>query len=113
MKKGNITLIGGALSAILTSACCIGPIIFALLGISSAGLIGRLESYRSLALILTIILLATSIYFVYRKKSAEECVEGSYCANPKSEKLNKRILWIATFLILGILTFPYWSIYLA
>jgi mercuric ion transport protein len=60
----------------------------------------------------TIIFLTIAFYQTYKKKPALECVEGSYCANPNSEKINKTILWISTVLIIGFLSFPYWSIYL-
>lgn len=109
-QKG--TLIGSIVAAIVASACCIGPIVFALLGISSAGLITKLEAYRPVISIVTLLLLAAAFYFTYRKKPAEECEDGSYCAKAESDKWNKRILWISTILIFIFLTFPYWSIYL-
>lgn len=105
-------LLGGIAVSILASACCIGPIIFAILGISSAGLLNRFDSYRGIISVVALTLLAISFYFTYKKKSAEECAENSICADPKSDIWNKRILWLATVLIIAILTFPHWSIYL-
>jgi len=109
-QKG--TLIGSIIAAIVASACCIGPIVFALLGISSAGLLTKLEAYRPYISVITLLLLGAAFYFTYRKRSSEKCVEGSYCARPESDKWNKRILWFSTVLIVAFLTFPYWSIYL-
>lgn len=112
-KAQKVTLLGSIIAAIVASACCVGPVIFALLGVSSAGLLSKMEPYRPILSVLTLGLLGIAFYFSYRKKPAEECEEGSYCANPKSDKWNKRILWMATIFIIGFLTFPYWSIYLA
>ncbi len=111
-KTQKATLIGGILASLAASICCIGPIIFAVLGVSSAGMISKFEAYRPLMIVVTIAFVAVAFYQTYKKKPAEECVEGSYCANPKSDKMNKVILWIASTLILGFITFPYWSIYL-
>jgi mercuric ion transport protein len=109
-KKSKSLLFGSIVASLFASACCIGPIIFAVLGISSAGLLSKFEPYRGLISLATIILLAASFYFTYRRKPAEECRADSLCANPKSDKWNKIILWTATFMILAILTFPQWSV---
>ncbi|MBK24544.1 MAG: mercury transporter MerT [Halobacteriovorax sp.] len=111
-KAQKATLVGSVIAALVASACCVGPVIFAVLGISSAGLLTTLEPYRPIVSIITLGLLAFAFYLTYRDKPAKECEEGSYCADPRSNKWNKRILWIATILIVGFLTFPYWSIYL-
>lgn len=109
MASNNIhktTLIGSILTAILASICCIGPIVFAVLGISGAGFVLKFEAYRPLFIILAVGLLGTAFYFTYKKKPAEECADGTYCANPKSDRINKIILWIATVLIFAAIFFP-------
>jgi len=111
-KSQKATLIGGVIGSLIASSCCIGPIIFAFLGVSSAGLLTKMEEYRPIVSLITILLLALAFYFTYRKKPSLECVEGSFCANPKSDIWNKRILWFSSILIIAFLTFPYWSIYL-
>ncbi len=100
------TLIGSILTAILASICCIGPLVFAVLGISGAGFILKFEAYRPLFIVLAIGLLSTAYYFTYKKKPAEQCVDGTYCANPKSDSINKVILWIATVLVGIAIFFP-------
>lgn len=111
-KTQKVTLIGSIITSILASACCIGPVLFAVLGVSSAGMLSKMETYRPIISVITLALLVAAFYFTYKKKPAEECKDGSYCANPKSDIWNKRILWLATVMIFGFLTFPYWSIYL-
>ena len=111
-KTQKLTLLGSILASLVASACCIGPIIFAVLGVSSAGLLTKMEPYRPIITIFTLILLGLGFYFTYKKKPASECEDGSYCANPMSDTWNKRILWISAILITLVLTFSYWSIYL-
>lgn len=111
-KKTKGLLLGSVVASLFASACCIGPIIFAVLGLSSAGLLSKFDPYRGLIASVAIVLLATSFYFTYRKKPIDECSADSLCANPKSDTWNKRILWAATIMILAILTFPQWSLLL-
>jgi mercuric ion transport protein len=111
-KKAKGFILGSFGASILASACCIGPIILAVLGVSSAGILSSFEPYRGLISIAAVSLLGLSFYFTYRKKPGQECKEDIICANPKSQIWNKRFLWLTTFLILAILTFPDWSIFL-
>jgi mercuric transport protein len=56
---------------------------------------------------LTFIILGYAFYKIYRKPKAEECAPGSYCANPKSDRINKITLWISTVFVILLLSFPY------
>ncbi len=40
------TGLGAVLSAFLASACCVGPLVFALLGLGGAGFLVKFEPYR-------------------------------------------------------------------
>jgi mercuric ion transport protein len=105
-KVQKTTLIGSILTAILASICCIGPLVFAILGISGAGFILKFEAYRPLFIVLATALLGTAFYFTYKKKPAADCADGTYCANPKSDRINKMVLWIATVLVVIAIFFP-------
>ena len=109
MKTNHLqkaSLVGSILTAILASICCIGPIVFALLGVSGAGFLLKFERYRPIFIVFTVVLLGTAFFFTYRKKDAAHCEPGSLCANPKSTTINKVILWIATILVAGFIFFP-------
>lgn len=108
--KGNqvqkATLLGSVLTAIMASICCIGPVVFALLGVSGAGFLLRFEKYRPLFIVVAVVFLGTAFFFTYRKKQAAHCEPGTLCANPKSDTINKVVLWIATILVVGFILFP-------
>jgi mercuric ion transport protein len=112
-KAQKATLIGSLVTSIIASACCVGPIVFALLGVSSAGLLSKIGPYKPIISVIALIMLGFSFYLTYREKETVDCELNTFCANPKSNIWNKRVLWISTILILGFLTIPYWSIYLA
>ncbi|MBI3535698.1 MAG: mercury transporter [Deltaproteobacteria bacterium] len=106
LNTQKTTLISSIISAVLASICCIGPIVFAVLGVSGAGFILKFEQYRPLFIVVATVLLGVGFYFTYKKKPAEHCEPGTYCANPKSDRLNKIILWIAAILVAFFVFFP-------
>jgi mercuric ion transport protein len=97
-------LIGSVLSAGLASACCIGPVLLALLGISGAGLLLNLEAYRPYFIGFALLLLGVAFYLSYRKPAVENCGPGGACVVPRSAKTTRILLWMAT-LIVGLLIF--------
>lgn len=104
--KQKATLIGSVVAGFLASICCIGPVVFAILGLSGISFIQKFEEYRSLFIIVAVSLLGLAFYFTYKKKPAKDCVPDSYCANPKSDRVNKIVLWGVTILIGFFILFP-------
>jgi mercuric ion transport protein len=106
--------LGGAITAALAaSACCIGPLLLALLGIGGAGALIALEPYRPAFAAVTLTLLGAGWYLTYRtpaKTSAtnDECG----CELPRANKAGERMLWLATGLVAVALLFPYLVPYL-
>ena len=103
------SVFGAILAAITASVCCVGPLVLLALGVSGAwiGNLTALEPYRPIFAVLAFGFLGFAFYRVYRKPKAEECEEGSYCANPRADRINKTVLWIVTIAIVGFLAFPY------
>lgn len=110
--------LGGAVAAALAaSACCVGPLIFALLGIGGAGVLVALEPYRPLLTLLTLGLLGAGFYTTYRRPAAvlpTQAGQGDDCGceMPKANKSGRRLLWIATGFVGVALLFPYVTPYL-
>lgn len=98
-------------SAFIASACCVGPLVFALLGIGGAGLLVKFEPYRPYFIALTVALLGTGFYFTYRKPKVApvRTGEGPECAcpAPAANRAGKIMLWVATLLVAVFLAFPY------
>lgn len=104
---------GSILSAFLASACCVGPLIFALLGLGGAGLLVKFEPYRPYFMAITFALLGTGFYFTYRRPrtsaSAASGADGAACdcPAPRTNRAGRMMLWVATVLVVGFLVFPY------
>jgi len=103
--KEKILNTGSILTAFFASLCCIGPIIFAILGLGGAGIFLGLETYRPYLIVLTIIFLGISFYLTYRKREVV-CEDGS-CIIQKGSKWSKISLWMITLFAVLFMVFPY------
>lgn len=99
---------GAVLSAFIASACCVGPLVLALLGLGGGALLVKFEPYRPYFIVLTFVLLGTGFWLQYRKPKAT-VVEGEACEcpAPRANRAGKIMLWVATVLVVGFLVFPY------
>jgi len=70
--KTAVALTGAVSTALLSAACCLGPLVLALLGLGGAGMALALEPYRPWFLTGAVILLGAGFYFAYRRPR-EEC----------------------------------------
>lgn len=107
---------GGLLAALLASMCCIGPLIFAALGVGAgatgllAGAAGSLKAflpYRPLFIGLTGAFLSVSFYLAYRKPRAEGA-DCQACMPASGVRPNRRFLWIIAGLAVALVLAPYW-----
>ena len=113
-SRWSIASVGGAVvSAFLASLCCLGPLVFALLGIGGAGLLVKFEPYRPYFTVLTLGMLGLGFYFTYRRPRLAAATAGAPsgpecgCEHPKPNNIGKVMLWVATVLVAGFLAFPY------
>ncbi len=95
-------------AALLASACCVGPFVLVVLGVSGAwiGTLTALTPYKPIFIILSLGLLAAGFYSVYRRPR-EACEPGSLCAAPQTKKVQKVALWIAAAVVAVLLVLPY------
>ncbi len=105
------SMAGAVVAALASSLCCLGPLIFAALGIGGAGLVAKLTPYRTPLAAITLALLVTGFYLAYRpaRASAVATANGPACACelPTAGRLGRVMLWAATALVIGLLSFPY------
>lgn len=111
MIAEKATAAGSVLSGILASACCIGPFVFAVLGVSGAAFAHRFEPFRPYLLVLTYGLLGSAFYLSYRQQP-KACEPGSSCEMPRASRAPRAILWISTAIVLLATAFPWYAEYL-
>lgn len=106
-KTEKITLfttIGSIIAGLIASLCCIGPLLFVVLGLSGAAIFTVFEQYRLIFGLVAFGFLALGFFFTYRNN--EQCASGSSCTVNKSTKFNKILPWVATILVIGFVFSP-------
>lgn len=113
----TILSVGGLSAALLSSVCCIGPLVFAALGVGvgatgfwagTAGVLKDLLPYRPAFIGLTILLLGVGFYLAYRKPETARCATAKVCAQGSLKSRNRTWLWIMASLALVLVLAPYW-----
>lgn len=110
------TSVAGLLAAFMASLCCIGPLVFAALGVgvgatgTLAGVAGFLKAllpYRPLFIGLAMVLLGVSFYAAYRKPAIGDasCQVGVPASGVRR---NRWLLWILAGLAMALVLAPYW-----
>ncbi|WP_353661903.1 mercuric transporter MerT family protein [Hydrogenimonas sp. SS33] len=100
-------LLGGIVSAVLASTCCIGPLLFLLFGVSvgSAGFLHLLAPYHTL---FTLVAAGVTLWLwieYFRKRNIPAC-ETILC---------RKYVWFlgaGTLLVIVMLTYPWWVVFL-
>lgn len=101
---------GGVVGAFLASACCVGPLVLLMLGISGAWIstLTALEPYKPIFAVIALGFITAGFWQVYFRKPAV-CAPGSYCARPTSARITKAALWAALALVLSAITIDWWA----
>ncbi len=115
-KPASIASIGGIFAAFLASLCCIGPVMFAALGVgagatgilaSTAGFMKAFVPYRPFFIVVALVAIGAGFYLVYRKPKAA-CASDSHCSDTRTRSKSVVFLWLATVLTLFFVLSPYW-----
>lgn len=102
--KGS--LIAGALAAVGASACCAGPLILVLLGVSGgwASHLIALEPYSPYLTGLTLICLGAAFYNLYLRRRS--CATGDVCVDDRVKKIQRLMFWFLAVPAVLLIAFP-------
>ena len=110
--SAKASLIAGLLAGLTASACCAGPLILLMLGVSGSwiGNLSALEPFRPIFIILAVALL----YLAYRRifVKAQNCSVDAVCATTSGQKTQKTLFWITAVVILLSISFPWYGTWL-
>jgi len=100
---------GAIFAAFIASACCVGPLVLALLGIGGGALLVKFEPYRPYFMAITFALLGLGFWLQYHKPKPITGAGGATCdcPTPRANKAGRVMLWVATALVVAFLAFPY------
>lgn len=101
--KNKTTFIGGMVTALLASACCIGPALFLAFGITGLGFLSRFAWLRPYLIALIFVFVGIAYRGSYGKRF---CNTDGAC-RPDKRRINRLLFWVlAGFAVFGI-GFPY------
>jgi len=95
------------IAAIVASLCCVGPVLFAALGVGAFTAATLLAAARPYLLALAVLLLGVGFYRTYFRRQAA-CAPGEACATKPVNRLGRAGLWIAAVAVLAFALAPYY-----
>jgi mercuric ion transport protein len=99
---------GGVGAAFVSALCCAGPLLAVAVGVSGAGLAATFDPLRPWFLGATAAFLLFGFWMVDREER-KACESGKPCADPRTRRRMKIMLWIATGVAVLLATFPSWQ----
>lgn len=111
MKHERKTLwlgMGGVGAAFASALCCAGPLIAVVAGVSGAGLAATFDPLRPWFLGATAGFLLLGFWMLDREER-KACEPGTPCADPRTRRRMRLVLWIATAVAVLLATFPSWQ----
>jgi mercuric ion transport protein len=111
LSREGVTLVGALAAGLAASACCLGPLVLAIVGIGGVASALALAPYRPYLLVLTAAFLGLAFYLTYRRP-VSACGPGTACEMPKANRSGKMLLWLVTLVVILAATLPYYSRYL-
>ncbi|MFQ5736458.1 MAG: mercuric transporter MerT family protein [Thermodesulfobacteriota bacterium] len=106
--KERLPSIGGMVTAVLASACCIGPALFLAFGVTGLGFLSVFEGLRPYLLALTFVFVGVAYHYAYGRGA--RCRPGSSCdarAGRMGDRASKALFWVLLgFTAFGV-AFPY------
>ena len=103
-KSSQLSILGGLAAAIGASACCAGPLVLLLLGISGSWIshLTLLDPYRPIFIFVVVVLFGFAGWKIHQP--VENCADDEACAVPKVRTRRKAVFWFTTLLAFVFVT---------
>jgi len=112
MREERLAIGGAIVTAFVATLCCIGPLLFVVLGLGAFGAAAAFETARPYLLGLAELILAFGFYRTYFRR-AEACAPGEACATKPVNRASRVGLWIASIAVLAFALSPYYVEYIS
>lgn len=105
-EPGGKALLAGGLAALFASACCLGPLVLIMAGISGAWIshLTTLEPYQPLFMGASLAALFFAARSIWRPVAA--CEPGQVCAIPRVNRTYKLFFCVVVLLLATAMVFP-------
>jgi len=105
----KVPLIAGLLAGLTASACCAGPFVLLMLGISGSwiGNLSALEPYRPIFIVVAFVFLGLAFRKIYL--TPKTCSTDAVCATRQGKQSQQIIFWITTLIVVLSIAFPWYG----
>lgn len=103
------SLIAGLLAGVTASACCAGPLILLMLGVSGSwiGNLSALEPFRPFFILVAVVFLGLAFRRIYLTPNA--CSTEAICATQPGKRSQQIIFWTTTIIVVLSIAFPWYG----
>lgn len=108
MRSEKLLSGSAVLAAFVASLCCVGPLLFAALGLGAFGAASVFESARPYLLGVAVLALGFGFYRTYFRR-AEACAPAEACAAKPANKAGRAGLWIASVAVVAFALSPWYA----
>ena len=108
MKEERLAIGGAIVAALAASLCCIGPLLFVMLGAGAFGAATVFESARPYLLSAATLLLGFGFYRTYFRWGGA-CAPGAACATKPVSRASRAGLWSASVAVAAFAFSPYYA----
>ena len=107
-RSGTLAVAG--IAGVLASACCIGPLVLAAIGLGTiaAGVVAVFEPLRPVFIAIALAALGFAGWKIYRRPVA--CEPGTACALPQTDRIYRTVFWVIAVIVIALITFPYYIV---
>ncbi len=105
MKREDLAIGGAIIAALAASLCCVGPLLFVLLGVGAFGAAIAFETARPFLLAAAALLLAVGFYRAY-VRPRRACSSDESCVAHSPGKKRRLGLWLATIAVIAFALLP-------
>ncbi|MDD9952089.1 MAG: mercuric transporter MerT family protein [Zetaproteobacteria bacterium] len=109
-RKSGWMIGGGVLAALVSSFCCVGPLVLTLLGVSGAGVLAHYGFLRIPMMVLVTLLFAGAGWGLWQRRLA--CTPGTLCASPRVRQTMVICYLLGLLCALAAMSSPYWVVWL-
>ncbi len=106
--KERLALGGAVAAALAASLCCVGPLLFVLLGLGAFSAATAFEAARPYLLGAAALFLAFGFYRTYFRRP-EVCAPGGSCSTMPVNRAGRIGLWLAAGAVLAFALSPYYA----
>jgi len=112
VKEERLAIGGAVITGIAASLCCLGPLLFLVLGLGAFGAAAAFQTARPYLLGAAVLLLGLGFYRVYFRRQPA-CAPGEACETKPVNRASRIGLWIASLAVLAFALSPYYVGYIA